>query len=190
MPESRPHPLVLGIDDAPFEKGQHAEVPIVGVVMEGATLVEGVALTSFPVDGDGATAFLARWIGGLRWHAAVQAVVLGGVTVAGLGLIDLQRLAADLGQPVLAVTRRDTRQSELRRALEAAGLTDRVPILERLPAARRVRDGLHVTAAGIGPAAAERLLAATLGKANLPEPLRVAHLIGAALVRGASRGRV
>ena len=34
------------------------------------------------------------------------------------------------------------------------------------------------------------LARATLGKAQLPEPLRIAHLIAAALVSGESRGRV
>ncbi len=41
----RPH--VLGIDDAPFHKDQSQDVPIVGVMMEGATLVElGLSLTT------------------------------------------------------------------------------------------------------------------------------------------------
>ena len=56
MPQ-RPH--ILGIDDAPFVKGQDGDVPVVGVMMEGATLVEGVALGAFPVDGAGATDYLA-----------------------------------------------------------------------------------------------------------------------------------
>ena len=35
-----PRPHLLGIDDAPFEKGQHQSVPIVAVMMEGSDLVE------------------------------------------------------------------------------------------------------------------------------------------------------
>jgi len=37
---------------------------------------------------------------------------------------------------------------------------------------------------------AERLVQATLGKSRLREPLRLAHLIGQAIVLGESRGRV
>ncbi len=186
----RKRPHVLGIDDGPFDKAQDGAVPIVGVMMEGSTLVEGVAVSSFPVDGEGATAFLAGWIGDLRWHAALQAVVLGGVTLAGLGLIDIAQLAEEIERPVLAVTRRDTADSELARALRVAGLGDRLAILERSPRAWRMREGLYVACAGIEFEEAKRILSATLGKANLPEPLRVAHLIGAALVKGESRGRV
>jgi len=188
MTRSRPH--VLGIDDGPFDKAQAGEVPIIAVMMEAATLVEGVAVSSFPVDGAGATAFLASWVRGLRWHAALQAVVLGGVTLAGLGVVDIELLAEQLGVPVLSVTRRDTADSELAQALRAAGLTDRLAILECTPRAQPMGEGIFAACAGIDVAGAERILRSTLGKANLPEPLRVAHLIGAALVKGESRGRV
>jgi len=181
---------VLGVDDAPFIKGVDATVPVVGVLMEGADLVETVAVTSFPIDGDDATGFLAGWIGGLRCRPSVQAVVLGGITIAGLGLVDLELLATRLGRPVLAVTRHDPGASELRQALVAAALEARLPVLERCPPARRVRDGLYVSAAGISDDDSARLMRSTLGKSRMPEPLRVAHLIGRALASGESRGRV
>ena len=92
-PDGQPH--VLGIDDGPFSKKQSAPVPIVAVLMQGAASVEGVAVTSFPVDGAGATEHLAQWIGGMRWHPMLHAIVVGGVTIAGLGLIDLERLSEE-----------------------------------------------------------------------------------------------
>ena len=159
-------------------------------MMEGATLVEGVAVGSFPVDGAGATGYLAEWIAEMRWYAALQAVVLGGITIAGLGLVDIDALADRLARPVIAVTRRDTSASELSHALRAAGLPDRLAIFDRAPPAHRLKDGLYITVAGTDVPHAERLIRATLNKASLPEPLRIAHLIGGALVRGASRGRV
>jgi len=184
----RPH--CLGIDDAPFDKHQPGAVPVVAVLMEGNDLVEGVALAEFPVDGDDATQFLAEWIDTLPWRRAIQAVVLGGITMAGLGLVDLEALARRLGVPVLAVTRRETSASRLPEALVAADLADRLPVIERAPRAIRVRPGLHVACAGASPERAIALTEATLRKSRMPEPLRLAHLIGAAVARGASRGRV
>jgi len=183
----RPH--VLGIDDAPFEKSQGRPVPVIGVLMEGSDLVEGVALTRFPVDGGDATGFLAGWIHGLRWRAAIQAVVLGGITLAGLGLIDLEALAARLGIPVHAVTRREPGDSRLGRALTAAGLPERLAIAERSPRAVRAAPGLYVAFAGTDSAQAVKLIRATLRKSRMPEPLRLAHLMAQALERGESRGR-
>lgn len=187
-PDGQPH--VLGIDDGPFSKKQSAPVPIVAVLMQGAASVEGVAVTSFPVDGAGATEHLAQWIGGMRWHPMLHAIVVGGVTIAGLGLIDLERLSKELRVPVLSVTRRDTSANEVGRALIAAGLSERLALLERMPAARRVEHGLYVACAGAEIEFATGILRATRRRAQLPEALRVAHLIGAALVRGASKGRV
>lgn len=184
----RPH--ILGVDDAPFDKRQAHLVPVVGVLMEGNDLLEGVALGHFPVDGPDATGFLAEWITGLRWRQAVQAVVLGGITLAGLGLIDLDELARRLGIPVLAVTRREPAKSRIDEALTAARLTDRLAIAHRSPPAVRIRPGLYVAFAGTEAGGAISLIEATLRKSRMPEPLRVAHMIAGALERGQSRGRV
>lgn len=188
MPPQRPH--VLGIDDAPFRKDQREDVPIVGVMMEGANLVEGVALGRFPVDGAEATDYLAGWVSAQRWHAALQAVVLGGITIAGLGVVDITVLAERLARPVLVATRQDTAASTLDRALQAAGYADRIAVVHRTPPAAEVLPGLYVAWAGTGRDDAIHFIRATLNKSRMPEPLRVAHLVGAALVRGASHGRV
>jgi endonuclease V-like protein UPF0215 family len=183
-------PRVLGIDDAPFTKGQDGEVPIVGVVVAGAKQVEGVAITSFPVDGEGATAFLIDWVRASRWNLALQGIVLGGITIAGLGLVDIVTLAADLATPVLAVTRRPPAKSDLGKALATAGLMERVALLERTPSAIEIEPRLHLAFAGIEENEARKLLRSTLGQGKMPEALRLAHLIGAALVHGQSKGRV
>ena len=183
----RPH--VLGIDDAPFHKDQSQDVPIVGVMMEGATLVEGLAFGSFPVDGEGATDYLAQWITGLRWHLTLQAVVLGGITLAGLGIIDLEKLAQHLAIPVMAVTRHNPAQSRLSYALTAAGFHERISLLEHIPPAHQLEPGLYVAISGTELTDAAQIIRATKGKARFPEPLRIAHLIGTALVEGQSKGR-
>ena len=52
-----------------------------------------------------------------------------------------------------------------------------------------MRSGLFLSHAGIDAAGAAALVRATLRKSALPEPLRLAHLIGRAIVSGESRGR-
>ncbi len=187
MTPFRPH--LLGIDDAPFEKGQHAPVPIVGVLMESADLVESIAVGRFPVDGEDATGFLAAWIATLRGAESCQGLVLGGITIAGLGVVDVGVLAEHTRLPVLVVTRRRPSNDRLCQALRAADLAARIPIVERAPRAVRIEDGLHLAHTGAKAADAARLVRASIGKASLPEPLRIAHLVGAAWVKGESRGR-
>jgi hypothetical protein len=188
-PRIAPRPHLLGIDDGPFRKHRDRETPLVAVVMEGCDLVEGVAIRSFPIDGDDVTGFLAAWIGELRFRPVLRAVVLGGVTIAGLAVVDLPRLARETGLGAIAVGRRDPRDHGVADALRAAGLADRIPALERAPAAEPAGPGLWAACAGIAPERARALLAAARRKAALPEPLRLAHLIAAAVARGSSRGR-
>lgn len=184
-----PRPHLLGIDDGPFEKHVSRSVPIVGVMMEGAELVEGVAVTSFPVDGEGVTDFLAGWVAGLRCRPALHGVLLGGITIAGLAVVDVPRLAESLSLPVLVVNRREPTDGELGAALAAAGLAARRAIVARAPRARAVGERLFVAAAGVAPDDAAALVRASRGKSEVPEPLRVAHLIAQAVARGESRGR-
>jgi endonuclease V-like protein UPF0215 family len=183
------HPHILGIDDGPFRKGQSGPVDIVAVMMEAPHLVESVSIREFAVDGEAATAFLGDRIAEQRCYPSVRAVVLGGITLAGLGVVDISELAARLSLPVLVANRRDPNRSRLAAALESAGLSDRIAIVDRAPQAVRVRDGLYLAFAGIDAAGAEALLRASLAKALLPEPLRIAHLIARALVTGDSVGR-
>jgi uncharacterized protein len=158
--------------------------------MEGADRIESVAMGAFPVDGEDVTGYLAGWIGGLRTRPALQGVILGGVTVAGLAVVDVADLAERLGLPVLVVTRRNPVGSDLAEALRSAGLDHRLALLQRLPRAFGVGEGLYLAHAGTSRAEAERLVLSCLAKSRLPEPLRVAHLIGQAIVLRESRGRV
>jgi endonuclease V-like protein UPF0215 family len=184
----RPH--LIGIDDGPFDKHADATTPLVGVVMEGADLVEGVVMTTFPIDGEGVTEFLADWIRGLRFREGLHAVVLGGITIAGLAVVDVTLLAQTLALPVLIVNRKDPRDHRLAGALRSAGLAERLPLVKQTPRSISVSDGLYLACAGISEQEALRLIDASRRKGEMPEPLRLAHLIASAAVRGESRGRV
>lgn len=184
---ARPH--LLGVDDGAFDKRRDREVPIAAVRTEGPDLVEGVALTRFPVDGDDATAFLAGWIGELRLAHGLAGVVLGGITIAGLGVVDVTALAAALRLPVLVVSRRDPSDHRLASALCAAGLEARLAIVAATPPAFWIEGGPWVACAGSEPPRAAALVAAARRKSDLPEALRLAHLIARAVATGESRGR-
>ena len=186
---SSPRPHFLGIDDAPFDKGQAHPVPVVAVMTEGPDQVESIRIGTIPVDGADVTEYLVDWLADSSTLAAVQAVLVGGITIAGLGLIDVEALAGGLARPVLVATRKDTARSDLAAALEAAGLQDRLAILERAPAAKLAAPGLYIACAGVDWHQGAELARQSLKKGRFPEPLRLAHLIGQALVLGHSRGR-
>jgi len=185
-------PLLLGVDDGPFDKWKDASVVIAGVVVEGCDRVEGVALTRFPVDGAGVTMFLAGWIDSLRFRASLQGVVVGGITIAGLAVIDLAGLSAALALPVMSVVRRDPSGNRVADALCAAPLDDRAErlgVLHRTPTARAMAGGPYFSCAGIEVERAEAWIRGAQQKSDFPEPLRLAHLVAGAVATGQSRGR-
>ena len=89
----------------------------------------------------------------------------------------------------MIVNRHAPTNDRLNQALQTAGLAQRIAIVERTPSAWELDRGLWVAHAGTSRDGAERLLRAARGKSLLPEPLRLAHLIGAAVATGQSRGR-
>jgi uncharacterized protein len=184
-----PRPHLLAVDDGPFDKRRDTVTPLVAVLMEGADLVEGVAIASFPIDGAGVTEFLAGWIGGLRFLHTAQAVVLGGITLAGLAVVDVPGLAAALARPVVVVNRREPSDGRVGAALRAAGLADREALLGRAPLSVPVGERLWAACAGAETTQVRSWLEASRHKSALPEPLRLAHLIAAAVASGSSRGR-
>jgi endonuclease V-like protein UPF0215 family len=177
------------VDDGPFDKGVSQTVPLVGVTMEGPDLVEAVSVTEFPVDGENVADFLAGWIESLRVKPALQGILFGGITIAGLAVIDVHALSTQLGVPVVIVNRREPSNARLIEALESADLIHRRAVLERAPSARCINRRIYAASAGADPSTAASLVRATLGKSDLPEPLRLAHLIARAIVTGESRGR-
>ena len=182
-------PHVLGVDDGAFHPGQSRPVPVIGVLMAGNDQVEAVVRTEFPRDGDQATEFLAGWIPQLHLYPSLQALLLGGITIAGLGIIDLAVLSRELARPVIAVTRKQPGAKKLEVALDAAGLAGRKQIARRGIRYQPGWEGVYLACAGIERDAAIQLLRPCCQKSRLPEPLRLAHLIGRALLDGESRGR-
>lgn len=186
------HVRVLGFDDAPFRFGD-ARVPVVGVVVRAPAYVEGVLATAVAVDGDDATDVLGATLRASRYRDGLALVLLDGIALGGFNVVDLDRLHKAVGLPVATVTRRrpDLRAMDaaLRRRFpdwrERSALLRRNPLWP-LPTEHRP---LYGAGAGISRDALAALLARCTVRGAIPEPLRLAHLIAAAVVKGESRGR-
>ena len=177
----------IAIDDAPFDKSRGGEVLVIGVVMAGPALVEGVITTSVPMDGEDVTAKLAAWVRSSRFHPSLRAIFMEGLTIAGLSVVDLPRLAAETGLPAVSVDRKIPQQGLLESTLEKLGMGDRIGSVQAAGPLHGAA-GLHFACAGIAPEEARRIIAENLGRSAVPEGLRLAHLIGQAVVLGESRG--
>ena len=126
---------------------------------------------------------------GSKFGPQVHALLTDGVTVGGLNVIDLPRLQERVGCPCIAVMRRIPDLAAMKRALS------RVPDPEQRWATVQRAGPIHEQGGFVfqvvGASAEDAALA--LGRltdrGRVPEPLRLAHLIGAAVVTGESGRR-
>ena len=183
---------VLGIDDGPFVKGQ-ARVPLAGVLVCPPAYVEGVLTSSCLVDGDDANDAIVGMVRGSRFSEQVRMVMVDGAALGGFNVVDARALSEALGLPVMTISRDEPDMSSIMEALKAhfADWERRFEIMSRNRLrAVKVPDGrVFVASEGIEEREADAAVLKCTVRGCLPEPVRLAHLVATALVRGESHGR-
>jgi uncharacterized protein len=157
--------------------------------MRGSTTVDGVLQTQVVRDGFGATDAIVRMLSEGRLGGQAQVVLTDGIAVGGFNVIDLPRVAATLGVPVVAVMRRAPKIAAVRSAILKTSHAQRRWRLVQAAGPIHLADGLWFQVAGAGPELARRILRLACGDRAYPEALRLAHLIAGAIATGCSRGR-
>ncbi|MBN2191817.1 MAG: DUF99 family protein [Polyangiaceae bacterium] len=206
---------VIGFDDGPFAREHRGRVLLVGTVCSG-TRLDGVVSGRIQRDGVDSTRRIVELVQRSQFGANVQAILLQGIAVGGFNVVDIHRLAESLGVGVLVVTRRRPDMAAVRLALFSDDPSGRPPVrgaarkwrliqaageLEPLgPSRRALRRGaatgqpvsgqrLWIQRAELTLEQAREIVLTTTLHGNVPEPLRVAHLIAGGIVAGKSRGR-
>jgi len=190
----------------------------VGVICS-RTRVDGIVSGRVRRDGADATRRMIEMVERSQFGPSIRAVMLQGIAVGGFNVVDIHELSERLHVPVLVVTRRLPDLAAVRRALfheeprerpRVRGAARKWRLIERageltaLGVSRRAErrasqaapTGLRATGqrlwvqrAGLSLEAARELVVATTLHGNIPEPLRLAHLIAGGIVAGTSRGR-
>ncbi len=178
---------VIGIDDASFDKYKDTEVLVIGTVFRGGDFMDGLVSTRVKRDGDDATGKIIEMIKGTKFLPQLQAVMLDGIAVAGFNVIDIERLYDETGLPVIVVIRKDPDVGTIKATLAKLGMGDKVALIERAGPVRKV-GRLYVQQKGLEEDELKELLRITCTHANVPEPIRMAHIIGSGISLGESRG--
>lgn len=181
---------VVGIDDGRFVPHTKGTVIVVGVVYRGGCWFEGVMHTKISIDGLDATEKLGSMIKDSSYYGELRVVVLDGITFAGFNVVDISKLSASVGLPVISVVRDKPDLDEIKCALK--NLSEFEQRWQSMQNAGRlfvveVREGknpVYMQTAGILIEDAKMILRITSTRSNIPEPLRVAHLIASGLIDG------
>lgn len=185
----KPEIRVLGVDDGVFVPHSKGVATVVGVVYRGGYWLDGVMRTEVEIDGMDATEKIASMITTSPHYGQLRVVMLNGVTFAGFNMVDIKKLFERVRLPVITVTREKPDFDDIRRALR--NLPEYENRLEAMENAGKLievhtRDAeqvVYVQIVGISEKDAEKILKSTSTRSNIPEALRVAHIIASGLTR-------
>jgi len=183
----KPEIRVLGVDDGVFTPRMKGLVQVVGVVFRGGYWLDGVMHTNVEVDGFDATDKITSMIVNSPHYKQLRVVMLNGITFAGFNVVDIKRLNMQTKLPVITVTREKPDFAEIRKALKNlpkseerwkailnAGEIFEVPTRNR-------RETVYMQISGVSEEDAKQILKLTSTRSNIPEALRVAHIVASGI---------
>ncbi|MCJ7560322.1 DUF99 family protein [Candidatus Bathyarchaeota archaeon] len=183
----KPEIRVLGVDDGKFTPHTESQVPVIGVVFRGGYWLDGVMHTKIAVDGFDATDNISSMITLSPHHKQLRVIMLNGITFAGFNIVDIKTLNAATTLPVIAVTREKPDLAEIHKALKKMSKSEErwkavlnAGEISTVPT-RSQKEKIYMEVAGISVEDAQKILRLTSTRSNIPEALRVAHLIASGI---------
>jgi endonuclease V-like protein UPF0215 family len=179
---------VAGFDDASFLKEQTEPVKLTGVICSD-TRFEGMLWGEVSKDGLDATSIVSQMLRGSKFYPQINVVLLDGIAFGGFNIIDLPELASQLNRPCISVMRRYPDLQAIDNALRHfSDYQERKSLIVKAGKIYH-HHNFYFQPAGCMPDTAARALQRVTDRGNVPEALRLAHLIGAAVMNGESSSR-
>ena len=183
---------ILGIADAPFRRGDTIS-KLVSVLVSHDFHIEAINVHEIEVDGsDAEDAMLSL---STSPHGIAAGIIMThGITFAGFNIIDPARLSERLVRPVISVTRRKPDTEAMLSAIRKHSYSpDKEAILvNTIPIRFEIGDGkfLYGNYHGLTMREAQNIVKKSIMRGNMPEPVRIAHLMGEAIVLGKTKNRI
>lgn len=182
---------VIGFDDAPFDRTRGSQVNVSGIICSG-TRMEGMLWCEATKDGLDATSALANALTTSKFYDQLHAILIDGIAIGGFNIIDLPELHRITRKPCIAVMRKLPDLRAIKDALN--NFDDGIERWHRIERAGNIHQHfseLHncdftFQIAGCDADDAATVLEKATFTGNVPEALRLAHLIGAAVKTGQS----
>lgn len=176
---------VIGFDDAPFIRGAGAKVYIAGVVCA-VTRFEGMVWGEVQQDGLDATDAICELLIGGKFLPQLHILLLDGIGFGGFNVVNLPELSHRLQLPCVAVMRRKPDLVAVEEAMS------RLPNFPQRQELLKLAGKIHeyppfcFQVYGEEPEVVSAVLCRITDCGKVPEALRLAHLISAAVLKGES----
>ncbi|MFQ6010394.1 MAG: DUF99 family protein [Candidatus Aenigmatarchaeota archaeon] len=183
---------ILGWDDGPFEFKKKGKTVLVGAVLRGGSFMDGMLKEEIDVDGIDAEEKIIKAAKRSKFKD-LRIIMLDGITFGGFNTVNIQHIYKKTGLPVIVFNRKKPDFNKFRKALKKLPhakkrlgcVEDAGPVFWTRVNEKRV----CFQCTGIDSRDAGKIIQKSATRSNVPEPLRIAHLIATAIMLGESRGR-
>jgi hypothetical protein len=185
----KPQIRILGIDDSALI---NERITIIGTFFRGGEQLDGVLRSEITKDGMDATDVIISMIKNSKYYLQIRVIMLDGVTYAGFNPVDIKRLYDETDIPIIVFMRSCPDFEKIRLALEHLSEAEkRWEIIQRAGKIYKIpqENPVFIQLCGIDKESAVEIVRMTSIHSNIPEPLRVAHLIATGVVLGESTGK-
>ena len=182
---------IIGWDDCAF-KFRQKSVLIIGAVFRGGKFLDGLLSTKITKDGMDATEKIIKSIKNARHYEQLSLIMLDGISYGGFNLVDIRLLNKKTKLPVMAIQRKIPNIDKFNETMRIfKNHKKRIAVVKKAGKFYRYKTAggeIFYQRCGISDDVCRKILDMTCVRANVPEPIRVAHLIASGL-SGESKGR-
>jgi hypothetical protein len=189
----KPEIRILGFDDSPFNSDDK-NVAVIGVIYRGGNFLDGILKTDVDVDGLDASEKLIQLINSTRHKQQLKVLMLDGITLGGFNIIDIKQLNEKTHLPVIVINRKHPNLKNVEKALK--NFKDYKKRWKTILKAGKIKNcslvnnkKVYYQSIGLTDEETEEIIQLSCTHSQIPEPLRVAHLIATAIIKGESSGR-
>ena len=182
---------ILGIDDAPFPPHTKNNVMLIGTIFRGGTWLDGVLRTYIKGDGTDSTSNIIKMVNGSRHKDQMGVIMLDGITFGGFNVVNIKEIFDETGIPVIVIMRKFPNFEKIKKALmRFEDCRERWALIQETGTVHKIEniEPLYIQIYGIDLEDAKEIVSIATTRSAIPEPIRVAHLIGAGVVTGESKG--
>lgn len=177
---------VIGFDDGFFIPKKKGQTVLVGVVYNFSGRVEGILSTKIKVDSLDSTRKIVYLLKNSKFLPQISVIFLSGINFAGFNLVDIEKLSEKLSLPIVIVFRKFPNLKKIKKALERfKDSKKRLSLLEKAGHIHEL-NSIHFQCISCSVEEAKALIRKTLLYSNIPEPLRLAHLMASGISIGES----
>ena len=187
----KPEIRILGIDDAPFPLHTKNKVMLIGTVFRGGIWLDGVLRTYITGDGEDSTEKIIHMVNKTRHKDQIGVIMLDGITFGGFNLVNIKKIFEKTGVPVIVIMRKFPNFEKIKKAL--LRFDDHEKRWSSILDAGEVfkienKEPIYIQISGLDLDDAKEIVALSITRSAIPEPIRVAHLIATGVETGESRG--